>query len=150
MSDQQCSGQCDRVRRDPGSEPLPFLDQLVDLDKGSLSRRVYWDHQIYEHELEKIFARSWLFLGHESQLAKAGDYLTTYMAEDNVIVVRQKDGAVKAFLNTCPHRGNKLNFTDAGNARNFVCNYHGWSFGIDGSLRGMAGQELFDASGMKA
>ena len=69
------------------------------------------------------------------------------MAEDNVIVVRQKDGSIKAFLNTCPHRGNKLNFTDAGNARGFICNYHGWSFGIDGALR-MAGQELFEASGM--
>ena len=43
---------------------------------------------------------------------------------------------------------NKLNFTDAGNARSFVCNYHGWAFGIDGALRGMAGQELFDESGM--
>jgi ethylbenzene dioxygenase alpha subunit len=144
-----CTGTCPRLKRDVASEPLSYLDRLVDLEKGSLSRRVYWDHQIYEQELEKIFARSWLFLGHESQLSKAGDYLTTYMAEDNVIVVRQKDGSIKAFLNTCPHRGNKLNFTDAGNARSFVCNYHGWSFGIDGALRGMAGQELFDASGMK-
>lgn len=146
---QDCTGACPRLKRDAASEPLSYLDRLVDLEKGSLSRRVYWDHQIYEQELEKIFARSWLFLAHESQLSKAGDYLTTYMAEDNVIVVRQKDGSIKAFLNTCPHRGNKLNFTDAGNTRSFVCNYHGWSFGIDGALRGMAGQELFDASGMK-
>lgn len=147
---QDCTGACPRLKRDSASEPLSYLDRLIDLEKGSLSRRVYWDHQIYEQELEKIFARSWLFLAHESQLPKAGDYLTTYMAEDNVIVVRQKDGSIKAFLNTCPHRGNKLNFTDAGNARTFICNYHGWSFGIDGALRGMAGQELFDASGMQA
>ena len=145
-----CTGACPRLKRDAVSEPLPYLAKLIDLEKGSLSRRVYWDQQIYEHELEKIFARSWLFLAHESQLPKTGDYLTTYMAEDNVIVVRQKDGSIKAFLNTCPHRGNKLNFTDVGNARSFVCNYHGWAFGIDGVLRGMAGQELFDASGMKA
>jgi ethylbenzene dioxygenase subunit alpha len=145
-----CTGACPRLKRDAASEPLAYLDRLIDLDKGSLSRRVYWDHQIYEQELEKIFSRNWLFLGHESQLPKAGDYLTTYMAEDNVIVVRQRDTSIKAFLNTCPHRGNKLNFTDAGNARGFVCNYHGWSFGIDGALRGMAGHELFDASGMKA
>ncbi|WP_109477564.1 aromatic ring-hydroxylating dioxygenase subunit alpha [Paraburkholderia sp. C35] len=144
-----CTGACPRLNRDEVSEPLPYLDRLLDLEKGRLSRRVYWDHQIYEQELEKIFARSWLFLGHESQVPKAGDYLTTYMAEDNVIVVRQKDGTIKAFLNTCPHRGNKLNFTDAGSARSFVCNYHGWAFGIDGKLRGMAGQELFEESGMK-
>jgi ethylbenzene dioxygenase alpha subunit len=145
-----CTGACPPLKRDAVSEALPYLDRLIDLDKGSLSRRVYWDQRIYEQELEKIFARSWLFLAHESQLQKTGDYLTTYMAEDNVIAVRQKDGSIKAFLNTCPHRGNKLNFTDAGSARGFVCNYHGWSFGIDGALRGMAGQELFDASGMKA
>jgi len=143
-----CIGNCDRLHKDPVSEPLHDLDKLLDLDVGRLSRRVYWDHRIYEQELEKIFARSWLFLAHESQIPNAGDYLSTYMAEDNVLVVRQKDGSIKAFLNTCPHRGNRLNFTDAGNARSFVCNYHGWSFGIDGALRGMAGQELFDQSGM--
>jgi ethylbenzene dioxygenase alpha subunit len=145
----ECRGDCSpRLRRPQASEPLPFLDDLMDFEQGRLSRRIYWDDLIYRQELEKIFARSWLFLAHESQLPKAGDFLTTYMAEDNVIVVRQKDGSVKAFLNTCPHRGNRLSFSDAGNARNFVCNYHGWSFGIDGALRGMVGKELFDASGM--
>ncbi len=148
MSD-NCTGDCSpRLRRDEASEPLPFLDSLMDFERGRLSRRVYWDSLIYQHELEKIFARSWLFLGHDSQLPKSGDYLTTSMAEDNVIVVRQKDGSVKAFLNTCPHRGNRITFSDMGNTRSFICNYHGWSFGIDGALRGMAGQELFEASGM--
>jgi ethylbenzene dioxygenase alpha subunit len=146
---EECTGDCPpRLRRDEVSEPLPSLDALVDFEQGKLSRRVYWDTLIYQQELEKIFARCWLFLAHESQLPKAGDYLTTSMAEDNVIVVRQKDGSFKAFLNTCPHRGNRLSFSDFGNARSFICNYHGWSFGIDGQLRGMAGQELFDASGM--
>lgn len=144
----ECSGTCQRLKRETASEPLPYLDGLVDLEKGRLSRRVYWDQRIYEQELEKIFARSWLFLAHESQIPRAGDYLTTYMAEDNVIVVRQKDGSIRAFLNTCPHRGNKLSFSEVGNTRSFVCNYHGWSFGIDGALRGMAGQELFESSGM--
>ncbi|WP_280192063.1 aromatic ring-hydroxylating oxygenase subunit alpha [Delftia sp. PS-11] len=145
----ECRGDCaPRLRRPEVSEPLPFLDDLMDFEQGRLSRRIYWDDRIYQQELEKIFARSWLFLAHESQLPRAGDFLTTYMAEDNVIVVRQKDGSVKAFLNTCPHRGNRLSFSDAGNTRSFICNYHGWSFGIDGALRGMAGKELFDASGM--
>ncbi|APX75609.1 3-phenylpropionate/cinnamic acid dioxygenase subunit alpha [Achromobacter insolitus] len=146
---EDCVGDCGRLRRDRTSEPLEGLDRLIDLNAGRLSRRVYWDSRIYEQELEKIFARSWLFLAHESQIPKAGDYISAYMAEDNVIVVRQKDGSIKAFLNTCPHRGNKINFADAGNARSFICNYHGWSFGIDGGLRGMAGQELFENSGLK-
>ena len=149
MNDHDCTGNCEAgLRRPPATDPFPGLERLVDPDNGRMSRRVYWDSLIYEQELEKIFARSWLFLGHESQLPKTGDFLTTYMGEDNVVVVRQKDGSIRAFLNTCPHRGNKLTFADAGSSRGFICNYHGWSFGIDGALRGMAGQELFDASGM--
>jgi len=148
MSDKDCSGSCHRLNQPPSTEPLPYLDRLMDLEQGRLSRRVYWDHAIYEQELEKVFGRSWLFLAHESQLPSSGDFLVTSMAEDSVIVVRQKDKSIKAFLNTCPHRGNKVSFSDAGNTRQFICNYHGWSFGIDGALRGMAGQELFEQSGM--
>ena len=59
----------------------------------------------YEQELEKIFARCWLFVAHESQLPRSGDYLTTSMGEDEVLVVRQKDASIKVFLNACPHRG---------------------------------------------
>lgn len=149
--DKSCSGNCthDRLLQPASTPPLPNLEQLADFERGTLSRRVYWDDLVYQQELEKIFGRCWLFLGHESQLPKPGDFLTTYMAEDHVILVRQRDGSLKAFLNTCPHRGNRISFSDFGNARSFVCNYHGWSFGIDGALKGMAGQELFDASGME-
>ena len=60
------------------------------------------------------------------------------MGEDEVLVVRQKDASIKVFLNACPHRGNKVCFAEAGNARGFICNYHGWSFGADGGrLMGM-------------
>lgn len=145
---QDCLGACHRLNKPPASDKLPYLDKLVDLEAGRLSRRVYWDHAIYEQELEKIFARSWLFLVHESQLPQSGDYIVTSMAEDSVIVVRQKDASIKAFLNTCTHRGNRLVFSDIGNAPQFVCNYHGWGFGIDGALRGMPGQALFKAGGL--
>lgn len=72
------------------SPVLPGLDNLCNMEEGRLSGKIFWDQKIYEQELEKIFARCWLFVAHESQLPKAGDYLTTTMGEDEVIVVRQR------------------------------------------------------------
>ena len=81
-----------------------------------------------------MFGRCWLFLTHESLIPNFGDFVTAYMGEDKVIVVRQKDGSIKAFLNSCTHRGNQVCHADSGNAKAFTCSYHGWSFGTDGSL----------------
>ncbi|WP_269900887.1 aromatic ring-hydroxylating oxygenase subunit alpha [Paenalcaligenes faecalis] len=129
------------------SPVLPGLDNLCNMEEGRLSGKIFWDQKIYEQELEKIFARCWLFVAHESQLPKAGDYLTTTMGEDEVIVVRQKDMSIKVLINSCPHRGNKVCFAEAGNARGFVCNYHGWAFGPDGALRGMHESKAYEDSG---
>lgn len=130
----------------PKSDP-ESIKGLMDLEEGRMSRLIFQDREIYELELERIFARCWLFVAHESQIPNPGDYITTYMGQDNVIVVRQKGGGIKGFLNTCPHRGNKVCFADVGNARRFICNYHGWSFGIDGRLNGMHASEVFDDDG---
>ena len=96
---------------------------LVDADQGLVNRSIFIDEDIYRQELENIFARCWLFLCHESQLPKPGDFLTTYMGEDPVLVWRDSRGEVNAYLNQCRHRGNRL------------CRaYHGWAYGNDGKL----------------
>ena len=108
---------------------------LVDTDQGLLSRRIFIEPDIYQQELEQIFARCWLFLCHETQIPSPGDFFTTYMGEDAVIVVRDSGGRVNAFLNVCAHRGNKLCRADAGNASAFICAYHGWAYSNDGQLQ---------------
>ncbi len=113
------------------------IGSLVDWRAGRQRRQIYVDPDIYEAELERIFARCWLFLAHESQIPETGDFMRGFMGEDEVLVVRQRDGGIKAFLNTCTHRGNRLCKADHGNARQFTCNYHGWGFGIDGALQGV-------------
>ena len=113
------------------------IGHLVDIDRGLISRRIFIEREIYEQELERIFSRCWLFLCHESQIPQPGDFFSTYMGEDPVLVVRDTEGQVHAFLNVCRHRGNRLCRADAGNAATFTCSYHGWTYRNDGRLVGV-------------
>lgn len=110
------------------------LASLVDWEQGLISPRIFADDDIYQAELERLFARTWLFLAHESQIPNSGDYFSTFMGQDPVVVVRQGDGSIRAFLNVCRHRGARVCRTDAGTARAFTCPYHGWTYGVDGTL----------------
>ena len=113
------------------------VNGLVDVDHGVVSRRIFIDQEIYQQELEKIFARCWLFLCHDSQIPQPGDFFSTYMGEDPVLVMRDSGGKVNAFLNVCRHRGNRVCRADTGNAASFTCAYHGWTYGNDGKLIGV-------------
>jgi len=113
----------------------------VSVETGELDRKIFSDQEIFDRELELIFGRAWLFLCHESQLKKAGDFFEAPMGRDNVLVVRQKDGSLKGLLNTCTHRGNAVCRAEEGNTKNFMCTYHGWTFNLAGDLVGVPGLE---------
>ena len=97
-------------------------------------RDVYIDPEIFRLEIDRIFARAWNYLCHESQLSDPGDYLTTEIAGNPVIVIRHEDSTIKALYNRCAHRGAKVLENTQGNARVLSCIYHGWRYGTDGEL----------------
>ncbi|MGV8873529.1 MAG: aromatic ring-hydroxylating dioxygenase subunit alpha [Rhodococcus sp. (in: high G+C Gram-positive bacteria)] len=110
------------------------LSSLVDAERGYINPEIYTSEDIYQLELEKVFGRCWLFLAHDSQIPKPGDFIQTYMGEDPVLVVRQRDMTVKAFLNQCRHRGMRICRADLGNLKAFTCTYHGWTYDTAGKL----------------
>jgi 3-phenylpropionate/trans-cinnamate dioxygenase alpha subunit len=116
-------------------------NEFVSVERGEIDRRIFSDPEIFERELELIFGRAWNFVAHESQIPKAGDFFAVPIGRDNVLVVRQRDGSIKAFLNTCTHRGNAVCRAEEGNTKNFMCTYHGWTFALDGALIGVPGFE---------
>ena len=128
---------------DTGSWDKAAIGALFDPRTGSLDRRVFCDEALYRLEMERIFARGWNFMCHDSQLPNAGDYLISYIGEDQVIVVRDQTGRVNILLNTCRHRGNALCRAEQGRAKSFVCSYHGWNYALDGKLIGVPGQKAY-------
>src|SRR6185436_702836 len=98
-------------------------------------RSVYTDPAIFELEMDQVFGRAWLVLGHESQARHPGDYFTTRMGREPVVVVRKDDGEIRVLINRCAHRGTTVCAEGRGNTERFVCPYHGWSYDRTGALR---------------
>ena len=110
---------------------------VVDLHAGTISRDIFVDDAIYRDELEQIFARMWLFVGHESQIPNPGDFFVSRMGAESVILCRDREAKIHVFLNTCRHRGMKVCRYDEGNTPLLTCPYHAWSFSLDGKLVGV-------------
>jgi len=122
------------------------LAGLVEPDR--VHRRLYVDPEIFERELDSIFGRAWLCVGHESQVPAPGDYVTTQLARQPVIMVRHGDGSIRVLHNRCSHHGSMLAGDRAGHVNSvFTCMYHGWSFRTDGALAGVPVPEDYAGTG---
>lgn len=112
------------------------LRKMVDWQTGRIGCGLHFDGEVYRTEAERVFNRAWLVVGHEEMVPKTGDYITNYMGEVLVIVVRDSSDGISVLVNKCPHRGNQVCTFDRGNTNAFTCSYHGWSFDLDGTLIG--------------
>ncbi|HXG36315.1 MAG TPA: aromatic ring-hydroxylating dioxygenase subunit alpha [Dehalococcoidia bacterium] len=116
---------------------IDFANLLIDDPQRGLfrvNRLNMTSPEILELEKERIFDRSWLYVGHETEIPNPGDFRRRQVGDKPVMFVRGSDGQPKVFLNTCPHRGSLVCRQDEGSARVFECFYHGWTFNNDGEL----------------
>ena len=119
------------------------MSALVKADR--VHRSIFTDPAIFELEMQRIFRRTWLYVGHESQVPNPGDYLTTELAREPVVMVRSRaSGAVRVLFNRCGHRGALVCRERQGNATLLRCCYHGWAFDTDGKLRSVPLREGYD------
>ena len=114
--------------------------RLPALQASTLPAWCYTSERFYAREVERIFRRVWNFLGREDEVPNPGDYMTFDLCGEPILVVRDKAGAVRAFANTCRHRGTKL-LSGTGNCRAISCPYHAWVYALSGELIGAAGME---------
>lgn len=110
------------------------------LEAEGLPPDCYYTPTFYQREVETVFSRSWIMVGRLERIPKKGDYFTTEFAGMRLIVMRDLQDQLRAFANTCRHRGARL-LDGSGNSRSIVCPYHSWTYALDGTLKGAPGME---------
>ena len=111
------------------------LRQLKNRREGfSLEQPFYIDEDYFKLDMETIYYRDWLFMGHDCELPKAGAYFTVQIGQYPVVIVRGRDNVIRAFHNSCRHRGSRVCTKDHGSSVRLVCPYHQWAYDLDGKL----------------
>src|SRR6516225_3898081 len=109
-----------------------------------LENRIFTDREIFQEEQEKIFAKVWQFVCHESEVEKPGDFRRVGVAGKSILIVRGDDGRVRGFHNVCRHRSAEVVREVSGNAHSFTCFYHHWTYGLSGELHSVAKPQGYD------
>src|SRR5882724_11662619 len=103
----------------------------------------YLSAELLELEYERVILPSWQFVCHQNQVREAGDFATLDLMRDSIIVMRGRDGALRAFQNACRHRGSKLLDGEGTCKHRITCPYHAWSYQLDGRLAGVPSEKTF-------
>jgi phenylpropionate dioxygenase-like ring-hydroxylating dioxygenase large terminal subunit len=112
------------------------MDQLI--HRNRVHGSVYRDPAIFKQELERIWYRTWVYVGHESEVPNKHDFVAKWIGLQSILMTRDAAGKVHLLLNRCTHRGNQVCAKERGNAQSFTCPFHAWNFGLDGRLLGYA------------
>lgn len=115
------------------SQPVD-VRRLLRLEEGLVHSDVYTSPEIFELEMDKLFHEGWVYIGHDSEIPSPGDYVLRPIGRQSVIMNRDSDGKLHLFMNRCRHRANSVCQYDRGNAAEFQCSYHGWTYRNSGEL----------------
>jgi phenylpropionate dioxygenase-like ring-hydroxylating dioxygenase large terminal subunit len=115
---------------------MPSTETLASfVQPARVHRSLYSDPAIFDLEMQRIFGAAWIYIGHESQVKKPGDYFATFLGKKPVVLVRDAEGEIRVIHNQCAHRGALVVANDKGSAEEFQCCYHGWTYHLDGRLK---------------
>jgi phenylpropionate dioxygenase-like ring-hydroxylating dioxygenase large terminal subunit len=117
------------------AKTIPFSGEDSSLPSNPLTQLQYTSPEWHEYDLKQVFGRRWLFAGHASQIKRPGDFFTFSLGRENVIVSRTKAGGIKAFHNSCRHRGTQVCQETSGRKKYFTCPFHGWAYDLEGQLK---------------
>ena len=125
----------------------PDYASLIDGERihGSL----YTDAAVFADEMEQIFHNGWVFVAHDSEVPRPGDFVTRRLGLQSVIVSRDLSGECRVMFNRCPHRGAVVCQSESGHRRSLTCPYHGWTFALDGKLMGVPSPSAYPQDGAK-
>lgn len=119
-------------------EEIQGIRDGIDGIKQPLPARCYHDEEIYRFEIEHILKKNWIVVGRWDQVEKPGDYFTTEMFGESIVIVRDANDELHALINVCQHRWSQVVDDGSGNVNMFTCPYHRWTYNLDGSLRGVS------------
>ncbi|HHU94494.1 MAG TPA: Rieske 2Fe-2S domain-containing protein [Alcaligenaceae bacterium] len=132
-----------QYRNNPGA-----IRQLV--RDTEIHKDLYIDQELFQLEMEQLFANTWVYVGHASQIPNKGDYYTTTVGTEEVVMVRHSDNSIKVLYNRCPHKGVKVAGESCGNTGKFFrCPYHAWTFRTDGRLLAIPLKKGYEDTGFE-
>ncbi len=123
---------------------MPAIDYGALFGDDQVHGSLYADPQVFVDEMDRIFAKGWAFVGHESEIPTAGDWITRRLGREPIIMSRDRTGGINVLSNRCSHRGTALCWEARGHSGSFQCTYHAWTFGLDGDLRSVPYPGGFD------
>lgn len=126
---------------------VPRAGSGIDLENlvqdGRVHSRVFTDQAVFDLEMTKIFEQNWVYIGHDSEIPKHGDYRVRKIGRQSAVMIRDKDGTVKVHMNRCRHRGAQVCEKEAGNAKVLRCWFHGWVYDTSGNLIDVPGRDAY-------
>ena len=133
----------------PPDSGATVIDELIASHKPghALAQGFYRSAKVFEKEVGRIFLKSWILVGHQSQVPEAGDFFVSRIAGESIILVRSDAKRINALVNVCRHRGSRVCLAEAGHASRFVCPYHAWTYDLQGRL--LAAPQVMDTLDLK-